>query len=144
LQHQLPLYPLTLPLVARQLWVVSAPLIEFSVVSPHESAFSGAADTTVSGPSSSNTNSALENIHSLSTPHRVPSLTVHESTSPPLARASSRTPSATRTHLPYPTGDYTSPGDLVSPTHTPANSPPQCMLLMHVFCILCHVQPAVL
>lgn len=103
----------------------TAPPTESSIVSPHESIFSSAADSTASEFSSSNTTSALENIRSLSTPRRVPSLTARESTSPPLARASSRTPSGLRMRLPYPTGDYTSPGELISPTHTPASSPPQ-------------------
>ncbi|KAG2051879.1 hypothetical protein BDR06DRAFT_973445 [Suillus hirtellus] len=101
------------------------PPMESSIVSPHESTFSSAADTTISEFSSPNTTSALENIYSLSTPRRVPSLTARESTSPPLARVSTRrTPSASRTRLPYPTGDYTSPGELISPPHTPASSPP--------------------
>lgn len=102
----------------------SAPSTESCIVSPREPGFSNGADTTISEVSSSNT--TLENIRSISTPRRAPSLTACESTSPPLARMSStRTPSGTRTRLPYPTGDYTSPGDLISPTHTPANSPPQ-------------------
>ncbi|OAX37895.1 hypothetical protein K503DRAFT_719084 [Rhizopogon vinicolor AM-OR11-026] len=104
----------------------TAPPTESSIVSPHQSGFSSGTDTRASEISSSNTTSALGNIRSLSTPRRVPSLTARESTSPPLARVSStRTPSGIRTRLPYPTGDYTSPGDLISPTHTPANSPPQ-------------------
>lgn len=101
----------------------TAPPTKSSIVSPHESSFSSVADTTASEVSSSNTNSALENIRSLSTPRRAPSLTARESTSPPLAR--DRTPSGIRMRLPYPTGDYTSPGDVISPTHTPASSPPQ-------------------
>jgi hypothetical protein len=101
----------------------AAPPTESYIVSPHESGSSGAG-TGVPEVSSSSTTSALENIRSLSTPRRAPSLTARESTSPPLARASStRTPSG-RTRLPYPTGDYTSPSDLISPTHTPASSPP--------------------
>ncbi|KAG1740536.1 uncharacterized protein EDB91DRAFT_1028366, partial [Suillus paluster] len=105
----------------------TAPPTESSIISPHESTFSSVVDSTstTSEFSSSNTTSALENIRSLSTPRRVPSLTARESTSPPLARVSSRTPSGTRTRLPYPTGDYASPGELISPTHTPASSPPQ-------------------
>ncbi|OJA18555.1 hypothetical protein AZE42_04014 [Rhizopogon vesiculosus] len=104
----------------------TAPPTESSIISPHHSGFSSGTDTRASEISSSNTTSALGNIRSLSTPRRVPSLTARESTSPPLARVSStRTPSGIRTRLPYPTGDYTSPGDLISPTHTPANSPPQ-------------------
>ncbi|KAG2340413.1 hypothetical protein BDR05DRAFT_915919 [Suillus weaverae] len=103
----------------------TAPPTESSIVSHHESTFSSAGDTTFSEFSSSNTTSALENIRSLSTPRRVPSLTARESTSPPLARASTRrTPSGNRTRLPYPTGDYASPGELISPPHTPASSPP--------------------
>ncbi|KAG2159515.1 uncharacterized protein EDB93DRAFT_1116037 [Suillus bovinus] len=103
----------------------TTPPMESSMVSPRESTFSSAADTTISEFSSSNTASALENICSFSTPRRVPSLTARESTSPPLARVSTRhAPSASRTRLPYPTGDYTSPGELISPPHTPASSPP--------------------
>ncbi|KAF8843492.1 hypothetical protein BDN67DRAFT_964294 [Paxillus ammoniavirescens] len=61
----------------------------------------------------------------LSTPRRVPSLSARESTSPPLARVgSSKTSARGGTRLPYPTGDYASPSDVISPTHTPANSPP--------------------
>ncbi|KAG1818985.1 uncharacterized protein BJ212DRAFT_1298285 [Suillus subaureus] len=103
----------------------TTPSMESSIVSPHESTVSSAADTTFSEFSSSNTTPALENIRSLSTPRRAPSLTARESTSPPLARASTRrTPSGSRTRLPYPTGDYASPGELISPPHTPASSPP--------------------
>ncbi|KAG2120326.1 hypothetical protein BD769DRAFT_1341629, partial [Suillus cothurnatus] len=103
----------------------TTPPMDSSIVSPHETTFSSAADTTFSEFSSSNTTSALENLRSLSTPRRAPSLTARESTSPPLARASTRrTPSGSRTRLPYPTGDYTSPGELISPPHTPASSPP--------------------
>lgn len=103
----------------------TAPPVESSIVSPHESTFSSAADTTFSEFPPPNTTSALENIRSLSTPRRAPSLTARESTSPPLARASTRrTPSGSRTRLPYPTGDYASPGELISPPHTPASSPP--------------------
>lgn len=57
----------------------------------------------------------------LTTPRRVPSLTARESTSPPLARVNTH---RTGTRLPYPTGDYASPDAFVSPTHTPASSPP--------------------
>lgn len=103
----------------------TTPPMESSIVSTHESTFSSTPDTTFSEFSSSNTTSALENIRNLSTPRRAPSLTARESTSPPLARASTRrTPSGSRTRLPYPTGDYTSPGELISPPHTPASSPP--------------------
>lgn len=103
----------------------TAPPMESSNVIPHESTFSSAADTTFSEFSSSNTASALESIRSLSTPRRAPSLTARESTSPPLARVSTRrTPSGSRTRLPYPTGDYASPGEIISPPHTPASSPP--------------------
>lgn len=103
----------------------TTPPMESSIVSSHESTFSSTADTAFPEFSSSNTTSALENIRNLSTPRRAPSLTARESTSPPLARASTRrTPSGSRTRLPYPTGDYTSPGELISPPHTPASSPP--------------------
>ncbi|KAL0945915.1 hypothetical protein HGRIS_012198 [Hohenbuehelia grisea] len=61
------------------------------------------------------------------TPHkRAPSLTAHESTSPPLARVSSRghganqhgkAGSASGTRLPYPTGDY-APASFISPAST--------------------------
>ncbi|KAG1765697.1 hypothetical protein EDD22DRAFT_774760, partial [Suillus occidentalis] len=103
----------------------TAPPMESSNVSPHESTLSSAADTTFSEFSSSNATSALEGIRSLSTPRRAPSLTARESTSPPLARASTRrTPSGSRTRLPYPTGDYASPGEIISPPQTPASSPP--------------------
>lgn len=103
----------------------TAPPMESSNVSPHESTFSSAADTTFSEFSTSNATSALESIRSLSTPRRAPSLTARESTSPPLARASTRrTPSGSRTRLPYPTGDYASPGEIISPPQTPASSPP--------------------
>ncbi|KAG6334701.1 hypothetical protein ID866_4380 [Astraeus odoratus] len=59
-------------------------------------------------------------VNTMTTPRRVPSLTARESTSPPLARVVSH---RTGTRLPYPTGDYASP-DVISPTHTPASSPP--------------------
>ncbi|KAG9310156.1 hypothetical protein JVU11DRAFT_9776 [Chiua virens] len=98
----------------------SAPPTESMIVSTHESSFSSVASTS---PPGSGINTPPMSI--LSTPRRVPSLTARESTSPPLARAgSSRTPSRAGTRLPYPTGDYTSPGDVISPTHTPASSPP--------------------
>lgn len=103
----------------------TTPPMESSNVSPHESTFSSAADTTFSDFPSSNATSALESIRSLSTPRRAPSLTARESTSPPLARATTRrTPSGSRTRLPYPTGDYASPGEIISPPQTPASSPP--------------------
>lgn len=54
------------------------------------------------------------------TPRRVASFAASETTSPPLARVVSH---RTGTRLPYPTGDYASP-DIISPTHTPASSPP--------------------
>ncbi|KAL4072241.1 hypothetical protein J3A83DRAFT_4093118, partial [Scleroderma citrinum] len=57
----------------------------------------------------------------MATPRRVPSLTARESTSPPLARVGTH---RTGTRLPYPTGDYASPDAFISPTHTPASSPP--------------------
>ncbi|KIK96083.1 hypothetical protein PAXRUDRAFT_25244 [Paxillus rubicundulus Ve08.2h10] len=61
----------------------------------------------------------------VSTPRRVPSLSARESTSPPLARVGpSKTSARSGTRLPYPTGDYASPSDVTSTTHTPANSPP--------------------
>ena len=54
-----------------------------------------------------------------STPHpRLSSTTAVESTSPPMA--STKTPS--RTRLPYPQGDYTSPSDPFSPTNSPPGS----------------------
>ena len=54
------------------------------------------------------------------TPHqpRLSSTTAVESTSPPIA--STKTPS--RTRLPYPQGDYTSPSDTFSPTNSPPGS----------------------
>ncbi|KAG8216228.1 hypothetical protein J3R82DRAFT_8269 [Butyriboletus roseoflavus] len=98
----------------------SAPPTESMIVSAHESSFSSMSST--SPPGSGMSTPAM---NSLSTPRRAPSLTARESTSPPLARAgSSKTSSRAGTRLPYPTGDYASPGDIVSPTHTPASSPP--------------------
>ena len=93
---------------------------ESMIVSTHETSFASISST--SPPSSGISTPAMSN---LSTPRRAPSLTARESTSPPLARVgSSRTPSRAGTRLPYPTGDYASPSDIISPTHTPASSPP--------------------
>ncbi|KAH0831351.1 hypothetical protein J3R83DRAFT_14013 [Lanmaoa asiatica] len=98
----------------------SAPPTDSMIVSTHESSFSSVSST--SPPASGISTPAMS---ILSTPRRAPSLTARESTSPPLARVgSSKTSSRAGTRLPYPTGDYTSPGDLISPTHTPASSPP--------------------
>ena len=98
----------------------SAPVTESIIVSTHESSFSS---TSSNSPPESGMSTPAMSI--LSTPRRVPSLTARESTSPPLARVgSSKTPSRAGTRLPYPTGDYASPGDVISPTHTPASSPP--------------------
>ncbi|KIJ64732.1 hypothetical protein HYDPIDRAFT_111321 [Hydnomerulius pinastri MD-312] len=101
-----------------------APQTESSIVSTHaqESSF-----TTVSSTSSvaSGISTPVLPMNALSTPRRMPSLTARESTSPPLARVgSSKTTSRGGTRLPYPTGDYASPSDVISPTHTPASSPP--------------------
>ncbi|KAH7883092.1 hypothetical protein F5I97DRAFT_1901910 [Phlebopus sp. FC_14] len=95
---------------------------ESSVVSVRESSFN-----TISSTSSVTTSigTPVMGVSVLSTPRRVPSMTARESTSPPLARVGSlKTPSKGGTRLPYPTGDYASPSDLISPTHTPASSPP--------------------
>ncbi|KAI9567644.1 hypothetical protein HD554DRAFT_1981619, partial [Boletus coccyginus] len=98
----------------------SAPPTESMIVSSHESSFNS---TSSASPPGSGVSAPTMSI--LSTPRRAPSLTARESTSPPLARAgSSKTSSRAGTRLPYPTGDYTSPGDVISPTHTPASSPP--------------------
>ena len=98
----------------------SAPPTESMIVSSHESSFSSTSSTS---PPGSGISAPAMNI--LSTPRRAPSLTARESTSPPLSRAGpSKTSSRAGTRLPYPTGDYTSPGDVISPTHTPASSPP--------------------
>lgn len=51
--------------------------------------------------------------------NRLTSASARESTSPPLA-SNARTGSGTR--LPYPTGDYNSPPETFSPTHSPAAS----------------------
>ena len=97
----------------------SAPPTESMTVSTHESSFSSVSSTSPSG-----SGIGTSSINAFSTPRRAPSLTARESTSPPLARVgSSKTPSRGGTRLPYPTGDYASP-DMISPTHTPASSPP--------------------
>ena len=97
----------------------SAPPTESMIVS-HESSFSSISSTS---PPGSGISTPAMNI--LSTPRRAPSLTARESTSPPLSRVGpSKTSSRAGTRLPYPTGDYASPGDVISPTHTPASSPP--------------------
>ncbi|KAF9224995.1 hypothetical protein BS17DRAFT_752068 [Gyrodon lividus] len=101
----------------------TAPHTESSIVSTHDSSF-----TTMSTSASvgSGISTPALGIGILSTPRRVPSLSARESTSPPLARVvgSSKTSSRSGTRLPYPTGDYASPSDVISPTHTPASSPP--------------------
>ncbi|KAF8558556.1 hypothetical protein OG21DRAFT_1432801 [Imleria badia] len=98
----------------------SVPPTESLTVSAHESSFTSVSSTS---PPGSGISTPAMNV--LTTPRRVPSLTARESTSPPLARVGpSKTSSRARTRLPYPTGDYTSPGDVISPTHTPASSPP--------------------
>lgn len=95
----------------------SAPPTESVIVTTHESSFNSTGSTS---PPGSGISTPAMNI--LSTPRRALSLTARESTSPPLASA--KTSSRAGTRLPYPTGDYTSPGDVISPTHTPASSPP--------------------
>jgi hypothetical protein len=98
----------------------SAPPTESMIVSSHESSFSSTSSTS---PPGSGISTPAMNI--LSTPRRAPSLTARESTSPPLARVGpAKISSRAGTRLPYPTGDYASPGDVISPTHTPASSPP--------------------
>ena len=93
----------------------SAPPTESMIVSTHDS-FSSV--SSASPPESTVSTPAMT---VFSTPRRAPSLTARESTSPPLA---SKVSSRAGTRLPYPTGDYASPGDVISPTHTPASSPP--------------------
>ncbi|KAF8452732.1 hypothetical protein L210DRAFT_3639210 [Boletus edulis BED1] len=98
----------------------SAPPTESMIASTHESSFSSTSSTS---PPGNGVSTPAMNV--FSTPRRAPSLTARESTSPPLARVGpSKTSSRAGTRLPYPTGDYASPGDVVSPTHTPASSPP--------------------
>ncbi|KAI6038634.1 hypothetical protein EDC04DRAFT_2505189, partial [Pisolithus marmoratus] len=86
--------------------------------SPFPDSPPGAAQESFGAVPTSSVGASILNI--MSTPRRVSSLTVHESRSPPLARVASH---RTGTRLPYPTGDYASP-EVISPTHTPAGSPP--------------------
>lgn len=86
--------------------------------SPFPESSPGTAQESFQAPSTSSVGAAI--LNTVSTPRRLPSLTARESTSPPLARVATH---RTGTRLPYPTGDYASP-EVISPTHTPASSPP--------------------
>lgn len=86
--------------------------------SPFPESSPGAAQDAFGVPSISSVGAAISSV--MNTPRRIPSLTARESTSPPLAYVATH---RTGTRLPYPTGDYASP-EVISPTHTPAGSPP--------------------